>query len=314
MFFNQTEKMFVLYQLEALKNEKIKKQLGASFEFFQICAGNHFPKLQLQNEDGTISYEQLIYLKKRNIEKTGLYKFILENHYKQFLILSIVSLIISLLIFPSDKFAITIIYGFPIVVLLASHKVITAKKLTEEGVQDFNNKKTEEALQKFKKVQQYFPQYAKELDNWIFLCLYELNRIDEAIKFLETKNVEGKRAKIFFILTEEKKYEEALSYFNNSFTETEINQAPQILLFPTSIYTEILKQPQKAIKYLESKNIIDKNINELTYPLFAKLADLYLGNNDKYKLKEIYIKMNKFKPDDIVVAERLKKLIQEETL
>lgn len=290
--------------------QEFRTKLGAAWEFFQIMPNDEFPKLHDLLPNGTITQDKLP-MELRTYCFACLYKlyiFLYKKHLSKTIIFFFTCAIIGFLHNPIEGCVISAV----IIVFFLMRKGQNVRDLIQVGIQNFNTTNFEDALSNFKEVQTLLPKYADYFNDWIVYCLLYLERPKEALNFTITHNVTAKRAKVFFLYLILDLPQEAIDYFQNSFNRDEIDKWPSILVIPALVYSNIIKDPIKTIDFLESYDVLNWTLDNDTYNVYELLAKQYTAINNKEKLKSLYIKMNKFKPDDIVVAERLKKIIQEE--
>ena len=290
--------------------KELSSKLGAAWEFFQVMPNDEFPKLHDLLPNGTITQDKLP-MKLRTYCFACCYKlyiFLYKKHLSKTVIFFFICAIIGFLRSPIEGCVIST----GVIIFFLMRKGQNVRDLIQLGIKNFNATNFEGALANFKEVQTLLPKYADYFNDWIAYCLLYLERPKEALEFIQTHKVTAKRAKIFFLFLILNEPQEAVDYFKNSFNRNEIDKWPSILVIPALVYSNIIKNPIKTIDFLESYDVLNWTLNNDTYNVYELLAKQYTASNNKEKLKNLYIKMNKFKPDDIVVAERLKKLLQEE--
>ena len=295
--------------------KELSSKLGAAWEFFQVMPNDEFPKLHDLLPNGTITQDKLPFpLRYFKFEQFFFVKFM----YKHYIVAGLMLILGGIWICYIESLVVGLLISITGINYLFVYKYTKIRELIHQGINAFNTENIEQAYNIFIHVQNtwnkypLFKQYKDVLNDWIVYCLLYLERPKEALDFAITHNVTAKRAKIFFLYLILDLPQEAIDYFKNSFNRDEIDKWPSILVIPALVYSNIIKDPIKTIDFLESYDVLNLTLNNDTYNVYELLAKQYTVSNNKEKLKNLYIKMNKFKPDDIVVAERLKKLLQEE--
>lgn len=325
---NMVIRMIISGFWKKYKKEYLNESAGTYSEFLTINKDKAtiYTNLSLDIPHN-ISLNSLYYLEPYEFENSKWYQALCGSP-KAYIRVCIFATIPIILAFILDGAPLAYLLILNLIIIISTYPPNRARMLLRQGIEEYNRQEYSNALNSFKQSQKLIPNFANELNDYVLCCLIKTSAPkSEVLEYISNNYPETKRGKSFLYLIGINAFEEAITYFNNAFTLEEIAQAPAILLFPLSAYKSLQSKPELILDYINSKypyGIYNVNksiharynniINEYIYKFLTQVAELYTRTGDKENLKNIYIKMHEFNPEDIVVSERLKKLIQEESL
>ena len=288
---------------------KIPKNPIEEIEY--LYPNTFFDKSHETNRNGTINQKKLPLA----LQLSFMDKIVIKIYEKYlFVFLTIYILCTILLIFANHNLGklCLIILVCNIIFYKPSKQIYKAKVLIQKGINEFNNNYNfSAAMEAFKRAQIEYPQLSNELNDWIGECYRLQEKYYEALDFIQTHTVTSKRVKVFTLYTLTKRYEDALRYFEESYTEKEIKEHPAILMLPVRLLAGILNQPEKAIEYLEVKHsyIFKQFMNdELSY-IKGGLAICYKLTGNSQKAKEIYQDILAYDPYNITAQKSYEEIL-----
>lgn len=148
-----------------------------------------------------------------------------------------------------------------------------------------------QAFQNFSTIEDE-PRYAKEIRFYKARILFEQEKYQEVIDFVETENISVENPALSQIIGQSyfnlEQYEQALPYLE-SYSQNTDAQSPEAQY--QLAYTQYqLEQYSKAVKNFEKLNIVEDEIGQ--YALYA-LAESYLKINEKEKAKNAFARAAK---------------------
>lgn len=320
--------MIVNGYLSTVRDKHLNKEIGAYSEFILSNLNKEITYTNMSLDTPIrLSTDNLYYLKPYEFENSKWYQSLCGSP-KAYIRVCIFALIPIVLAFVLDGAPLAYLLILNLILIISTYPPNRARMLLRQGIEEYNRQEYSNALNSFKQSQKLIPNLANELNDYVLCCLIKTSaQKNDILEYIKNNFPETRRGKTFFYLIGINAYEEAITYFNNEFTLEEIEKAPGILFFPLSAYKSLNTKPEIILSYIESKyhysitrmsrddySNYKKSINTYTYKVYEYVAKCYQELGDKENLKNIYIKMHEFNPEDIVVSERLKKLIQEESL
>lgn len=270
-------------------------------EIEYLYPNTFFDKSHETNKNGTINQKKLPLA----LQSSFMDKIVIKIYEKYlFVFLTFYILCTTLIFFIAPKLGsiCLIILVCNIIFDKSIRQIYKAKVLIQKGINEFNNNYNfSAAMEAFKNAQVAYPQLSDELNDWIGECYRLQEKYDEALNFIQTHNVTSKRIKLFILYTLTKRYEDALRYFEESYTEKEIKEHPAILILPLRLFAGILNQPEKAIEYIEVKHnyIFKQFMNDELSHIKEGLAICYKLIGNIQKAKEIYQNILAYDPYNI---------------